>query len=347
VLWGLQAYAQRSPEVLALYVPHQLQAVQRALGWVMVWLAALGALAWLWRDRHNKISQAMAYLCVTPSMLMLVVLWVGYGLLDTPMAMVVVELLVVARALFPLRVLMPGMVLSVAMVVASHVWMAHDLMPASPLLVAPVFTGEGLQWWWKVWLAVVMNSSVWPFVVALLYLFRSFAYRRAELEQLVSTDTLTGLFNRRAFMARLALESHRHEEAGEMMSLIMIDIDHFKRINDTFGHPAGDTVLERLGVMIRAGLRQQVDVAARMGGEEFAVLLPQTTLAGAREVARKLSEALRLATFVFDGQPVTVTLSAGVVDVPGGRGEQALRVADDNLYQAKRAGRDQVVASSL
>lgn len=345
-LWGLQAYAQGRPEALGLYVPAQLQQVQRGLFALMLWLGGLAGLAWSWRERNNRISRLMSYLCVTPVVLMLVVLWVSYGLLDTPMAMVTIEALVMARALFPLRVLMPGIMLGTLLVVADQASMAQGWRPIAPLLAAPVYAGQAMPWWWTVWLTVVLNVSVWPFIVGILYLFKSLARRRAQLEHLARTDTLTGLFNRREFMGRLALVSDQQEAGGQTLSLIMMDIDHFKRINDTFGHPAGDVVLERMGALLRAGVRPK-DVAARLGGEEFAVLMPQTTLAEARAVAHQLSESLRQVNFVFDGQPVRLTMSVGVVEARGGQGEHALSAADDNLYRAKRAGRDQVVCSGL
>ncbi|HET6786527.1 MAG TPA: diguanylate cyclase, partial [Aquabacterium sp.] len=299
-LWGLQAYAQSRPDVLRLYVPEQLQRVQQSLVGVMLWLLVLAGLAWAWRDRNHRISRLMSYLCVTPVVWMLVVLWAGYGVLDTPMAMVTIASLVMARALFPLRVLMPGMVLGTLLVVADQAPTALGWRPIAPLLAAPVYSGEPMSWWWTVWLTVVLNVSVWPFIVGILYLFKSLAQRRAQLEHLASTDTLTGLFNRREFMGRLAQVSGRHEAGGQPLSLIMMDIDHFKRINDTFGHPAGDVVLERMGALLSAGVRPG-DVAARLGGEEFAVLMPQTTLAEASAVAGQLSESLRQINFVFDG----------------------------------------------
>jgi diguanylate cyclase (GGDEF)-like protein len=343
MLWGLQAYALSSPQVLALYNAPRLQLVQSALVALMLWLVLLGGVAW--RKHHGDTPPGpwLGHATVTPSLLMIVVLWISYGLLDTPMAMVLVEALVVARALFNFRVLVPGMVLGVLMVAASLVLQSHSVIKASPLLINPVFAGTSLAGWWKVWLAVVFHVSVVPFLVAMLMLFRSFARRRVELETLARTDMLTGLFNRREFMDRLEAESRRQARHDQVASVLMIDIDHFKRINDTHGHPAGDAVLERVGAMVRANLRQHVDVAARLGGEEFGVLLPDTDADQARSVALKLCDAMRQERFEHDGQAFQVTLSAGVAPIRRGQGEAALKEADALLYRAKAQGRDRVV----
>jgi len=347
VLWALQSYAQATPAVHVLFNTGRLQVVHAVMGLLISWLVMVGGTAWYRRRRQPaEYGEVLAYLVVTPTLLMMGILWVGYGLLDTPLGMMALEVLILARALFAPRILLPGLVLGLAVVLCSAGLQAGGVMGTSPLLSGPVFTGVALSWWWARWLQVVFHASAWPFVAALLYLFHSLARHKAELETLAHTDTLTGLFNRREFMSRLNIESHRHERSGSLMSVIMLDVDYFKRINDAYGHPAGDIVLARLGGLIRDGLRQNVDVAARMGGEEFAVLLPQTDLAGAERVARKLGEALRDTAFTFDNQPLRVTMSAGVVQVAGGRGELALRVADANVYAAKHAGRDQIVTSA-
>jgi diguanylate cyclase (GGDEF)-like protein len=347
VLWGLQSYAQARPAVHVLFQTGRLNLVHGALGLLISWLVMVGGTAWFRRRKSAEDGELLAYLVVTPTLLMMAMLWVGYGLLDTPLGMMALEVLILARALFATRVVMPGLIIGLTVVLCAAGLEARGVMDISPLLAGPVFTGVELSWWWALWLQVVFHASAWPFVAVLLYLFHSLARHKAELETLAHTDTLTGLFNRREFMARLNIESHRHERSGQPMSVIMMDVDYFKRINDVCGHPGGDIVLARLGGLIRDGLRQNIDVAARMGGEEFAVLLPQTDLAGAERVARKLGDALRDTAFTFDTQSLRVTMSAGVVQVSGGQGELALREADANVYAAKQAGRDQIVSSTM
>ncbi|MFY9459994.1 MAG: GGDEF domain-containing protein, partial [Aquabacterium commune] len=127
--------------------------------------------------------------------------------------------------------------------------------------------------------------------------------------------------------------------------LVLFDVDHFKHINDSWGHPVGYQVVARIGTLLRQHTREQVDTAARYGGEEFVLLLPDTDLAGAQRVAEKISQRLRAEPFEAQGQCFSVTQSVGVAEVVQGDGGWALRVADRNLYQAKQAGRDRMVAS--
>lgn len=163
---------------------------------------------------------------------------------------------------------------------------------------------------------------------------------RTELERLSVTDGLTGLVNRRRLMEALTGEVQRSARTGEPCSVLMVDVDHFKQFNDTFGHPAGDAVLARVATILRESIRA-VDVAGRYGGEEFLLVLANTTMSGAMEVADRIRA--RLATEVFDGG--AITLSAGAAEYPeGGQNAEALIMsADLALYQAKKDGRDRVV----
>lgn len=169
--------------------------------------------------------------------------------------------------------------------------------------------------------------------------------RRHEqtLERLATTDALTGLANRRAFMARLEEERMRPSMGGRGGMLIMLDLDHFKRVNDTWGHAAGDEVLVHLARLLRGDLLRATDLAGRLGGEEFAVLLPDTTAEEALGVAERLRRALEQSKIhVGDGATLQVTMSLGVAPITG----DALAVlahADIALYEAKNTGRNKVV----
>ena len=166
---------------------------------------------------------------------------------------------------------------------------------------------------------------------------------RKELERLSVTDGLTGLVNRRQLMKALAVEVKRAARGNEPCSVLMVDVDHFKQFNDTYGHPAGDAVLARVATILRESIRE-VDVAGRYGGEEFLLVLTNTTMSGAMEVADRIRA--RLSTEVFDGGRITV--SAGAAQFPdGGHTAEALIMsADLALYQAKKEGRDRVVQAS-
>lgn len=163
--------------------------------------------------------------------------------------------------------------------------------------------------------------------------------KNEDLERLSVTDGLTGLTNHRALMQRLGDEALRSKRNKHPFSVIMTDVDHFKQYNDTFGHPQGDAVLQRVAALLRESTRT-VDCVARYGGEEFAVLLPETNMAGALEVAERIRA--RVESAEFPGRPVT--LSLGVAEFPRHAKEPqgVIEAADAALYIAKRAGRNQV-----
>lgn len=173
---------------------------------------------------------------------------------------------------------------------------------------------------------------------------------REEAQWLSVTDSLTGAWNRRYLQAALDKEIERAQRYGHQVSAIMIDLDRFKRVNDTHGHQRGDSVLVELCRRVAASIRGQVDTLARYGGEEFVVVLPETSLAGAVVTARKLLEAVRGAPFTDEagGQQLHLTASAGVASYPvdGPVGEDLLRAADQALYRAKGGGRDRVEVSA-
>jgi diguanylate cyclase (GGDEF)-like protein/PAS domain S-box-containing protein len=156
-------------------------------------------------------------------------------------------------------------------------------------------------------------------------------------------DHLTGVANRRAFFEAAELELQRNRRAPRPTALILIDADHFKAINDRYGHPGGDAVLHALGRLLTRTFRQ-VDVVARVGGEEFAVLLPSSTLAGAAAVAERLRQAIAAQPIAFDGREIACTVSAGVAASDGEplSLDTLMQRADRALYAAKANGRNRI-----
>ncbi len=164
-----------------------------------------------------------------------------------------------------------------------------------------------------------------------------------ELRQLANTDALTGAANRRHFLEICDTELQRARRYGRPMALLMMDIDHFKRINDSHGHAFGDEVLKRLVETCQADLRGQ-DVLGRLGGEEFAVVMPECTLEAAESVAERLRRTLAAVAVPTAGGSVDFTVSIGVVDwAPERSLEATLERADKAMYAAKSAGRNRVV----
>jgi diguanylate cyclase (GGDEF)-like protein len=161
-------------------------------------------------------------------------------------------------------------------------------------------------------------------------------------EEAAFTDHLTGLANRRRFERQLEREVARVERFEHPFTLLMLDIDNFKNLNDTFGHDAGDDAIRRLSKVLREGTRG-IDLAARIGGEEFAVLLVETSKDGGFDVAERLRAAIKSLEIPRGGN---ITASFGVAECPSDAQTAAdiLKAADVALYEAKRNGRDQVVA---
>jgi diguanylate cyclase (GGDEF)-like protein len=167
------------------------------------------------------------------------------------------------------------------------------------------------------------------------------SFERAK--QMADVDGLTGVFNRRHLEKRIVGEIERLARYGHGMAILMVDIDHFKRINDEFGHMLGDEVLRQISQLMTQHLRK-ADIICRYGGEEFAILLPETVGESAVGVADKLRK--KIEQFSFPGVARPVTISVGVADYPahGQNRDELVRAADEALYSAKQAGRNRVMA---
>ncbi len=166
-----------------------------------------------------------------------------------------------------------------------------------------------------------------------------------KLELLATRDSLTGLSNRRDFLEKAGMEQKRFKRTERPFAIIMLDIDHFKNVNDTYGHECGDKVLVGVSRGLEKALRAQ-DVVARWGGEEFVCLLPETEIDGVRTVAEKIRTIVEAHVHDCMDVPVsvTVTLGACIHDGPGAI-EDSIHRADDALYKGKEQGRNQVVVS--
>lgn len=166
-----------------------------------------------------------------------------------------------------------------------------------------------------------------------------------KVNYMAITDALTGLFNRRRFHDVLTSEFERAKRYATPFSLVMMDIDHFKRVNDVFGHSVGDSVLKEVATIMKNSIRE-IDTASRYGGEEFIAILPNT----ARENARVVAERIRLmiGQHAFGGIDRNITVSIGISGMPDAKAEseeKLIRCADFALYRAKQLGRDRTVTA--
>jgi diguanylate cyclase (GGDEF)-like protein len=180
----------------------------------------------------------------------------------------------------------------------------------------------------------------------LFILLRRDFFRRRELVRLATTDTLTGVFNRRHFLEAAEREVRRGRRYARPLSVLMIDVDSFKSINDGHGHPVGDEALRRFAALA-AGILRQSDFIGRMGGDEFVIVLTETALGAAAAVAERLRAATTDAPLAVEGAAVPWSVSIGCAELAPGEEEieAPLKRADRALLDAKRAGRNRVVAS--
>lgn len=162
-----------------------------------------------------------------------------------------------------------------------------------------------------------------------------------EMEMMAITDGLTGLLNHRRFQERLSEEFRRIGRHPEPLSLILADLDHFKKINDTYGHPTGDEVLKKIAGILKKMVRD-IDIVARYGGEEFAIILVNTEREGAYKLAERIRKEVEKRSFSFGGRKIPLTLSLGIASYPGDSRikEDLISKADKALYQAKAEGRN-------
>jgi diguanylate cyclase (GGDEF)-like protein len=165
----------------------------------------------------------------------------------------------------------------------------------------------------------------------------------ATLTQLAMTDSLTRVYNRHHFTECLAKALEQHHRTKQPYALLMLDLDHFKDINDTYGHPAGDAVLQYFANALRGKLRE-IDMIGRLGGEEFGVILPDTDAAAALSIAERLREDMQNAEVIIDGDHIKITVCIGVTVLDEGDADtgQPMSRADDALYCAKEEGRNRV-----
>jgi two-component system, cell cycle response regulator len=195
----------------------------------------------------------------------------------------------------------------------------------------------GQEWTreWPTYLYIALSTSV-----AFTAFGATLGHGADKLLRLATRDGLTGLLNRGALAQRLDIETRRAQRYGQALSVVLLDVDRLKSINDRYGHGAGDDTLRRIGEAITSACRS-TDIAGRWGGDEFLVLAPSTVLADARLLGDRIQQAVR----ALDAPPSTA-VSVGVASAEAGalpeQFEQLLRTADDLLYVAKRAGRDQM-----
>ncbi len=230
-----------------------------------------------------------------------------------------------------------------------YAWLAVAMLAALCEGIVAVYSGSrySVGWYAARMLSLISSASVFfALLVDTMALYLRVIEQNKELRQIASVDQLSQLSNRREFDERLKEEVKRAIRERKEMSLIMIDIDHFKTFNDSYGHMAGDACIKQVAACIGRHISRPADVAARYGGEEFAVLLPHTAEQAAFELADDIRKAIANTPFKLEeGNQITVTASFGVASLnptSTADGSELIKSADDALYSAKHAGRNRV-----
>ncbi|RZI82760.1 MAG: GGDEF domain-containing protein [Rubrivivax sp.] len=228
-----------------------------------------------------------------------------------------------------------GKVPVVAGLMGLYLWLDYARRDATPLFQLDRTVLDGLHYF------TVISALTILVLLAGMY-YRFVLQSEKQLREMATTDPLTRLRNRRSVMDTSLSEAAKQRRDGRPLSFVLCDVDHFKSVNDSFGHEAGDEVLKAVAQVLRGGVRE-VDHAARWGGEEFLLLLPETALPGAALVANRLRENVAELRIPGKNGPLTVTMTFGVSTLHLNEPiEQAIARADVALYQGKHGGRNRV-----
>ncbi len=307
---------------------------------------SLGFIAWLWPRRHDPHPMPQLKLAVTLNIgLVYTLIALLSGTFTTGANMTLLGVLAIGLLLFDLRTMWVNFLICTGLLVLYDLFVMADHVPYAPAITKLAFKGLEPQWWWAVWRNVVFYAGLVVVSTMLMVMFGRLDAQHRKLSRLSYTDGLTGLPNRRYFMERLQAEVTRQARTAQPLSLMLVDADHFKKVNDSHGHAVGDEVLTVLARMLGESVRTPTDLAVRLGGEEFAVLLPDTTVDEAETVCRRIHDRLAAHTFQPSGQPFQLTVSIGVAQCRGQSAELVLKQADRNLYRAKQEGRNRSIYS--
>ncbi|AWI54934.1 hypothetical protein DEH84_17025 [Aquabacterium olei] len=330
--------------------PYLDTALVRAMQWPMLGasLINLGVAAWVWprRDDAAPLACATLLVCLTIGGTYTLITILS-GPYTSPPSLVLGGVLLVGLLLFDRRPVAITFAVCMAMLLAHDAGVLAGWWAYAPGLRPALFQDPAASEAWRGWRTFVFVSGFAVLLGLAMVLFARLDALHGQLDTLSHTDALTGLANRRRLMEALEAEVARQRRTGRPFCLVMIDADHFKRVNDTWGHLQGDMVLRGLGRLLLAGVRSPTDLAARLGGEEFALLLPDTRLDEAEVVCQRMREALARERFGDPLAPFTITVSMGGAVCSSTTSHQALREADQQLYLAKATGRNRICLRTI
>lgn len=298
---------------------------------------------WLWPRRfsHRSLPVFTPLMACTIMLPFAMMAFLG-GNLTYPTNLVIIGIIPIGLLLLDVRSVGIAFLMGVALIWLNDVADLTGFVDYAPGYRTTAFVEGEHRFWPEVLRSGVLYVSLLSYAVQTWLLFNQYDFQHRRLTALSQSDGLTGLANRRHFMATLEAELQRAQHRGDSLAVVMMDADHFKRINDRYGHDAGDRVLRVLGDVLTDEMRDSGDLAARIGGEEFALLLPDTNLSGAKALCERIGARVRSIPFSRGRDSFRVTLSMGVAAAGEGTPEALMRTADERLYHAKRQGRDAV-----
>lgn len=334
-----------TPEIRNGLNPGVMWFLQVVFGLAVIIEVSVGLWLWPRRQQHDAVPRATLLVCLSIGLGYTVVTILA-GTFTAAPNLILLGVLAIGLLLFEQRPMLISYGVSVAMLAVYDVGVVANWWPYAPALTPEVMQGREPVWWFAVWRQFVFVMGYAVLLSLLLLLFDRLDHLHAKLRRLSYTDGLTGLANRRRAMEVLHNEVARQARTGQTLALVLIDADHFKQVNDQHGHDMGDKVLRALGKLLMSCVRSPTDVACRLGGEEFALILPDTRREQVEAVCARLRQQLAMQTFGEGDAAFKVTLSMGVVEGTGQGAEQLLQQADQQLYRAKSTGRDRVCVAN-
>jgi diguanylate cyclase (GGDEF)-like protein len=344
--WALGEVALLRPSLAPYYDFNVLASFQHCLAvFVLAWAAILALGAWL-RRLPARGERTLVWFTIQLYSFGNAVGAVCAGPVTTPHVIVLVGGVAVGFFLFEPRDVARGMLTAFLVIASSCVGMLAGKMHYAPLLASAPYVDGHVSAFWIAVNGTVAAAAGLALVTLFAYLTARLRDRERRLQDAARTDSLTGVSNRRRFLEVFTSEFERAKRYRSELSCVILDLDHFKGVNDRFGHIVGDRVLVAAADAFRRSLRKP-DTIARWGGEEFVLLLPETSLEGAEAVAERCRHTLEEVSIPVDGERVGITVSIGVATYPHPLFESPdalLRSADEALYRAKSSGRNRVVS---
>lgn len=314
---------------------------------VLATLLSMGIAVHVWplRREPEPVEVATLLSCLTIGVTYTAIAVLA-GTFTAPTGLVLLGVLAIGLLLFTLRPMVIAYMVCTAVLVGHDIGVQLGWWPYAPAVTARIFEGGKPLWGYAVWRNAVFLAAATVLLPLIMLLFGRLDRMHARLMRLSQTDSLTGLANRRRFMEVLQAEVARRHRTGRRLCVVLIDIDHFKRVNDAHGHFAGDVVLRDLAALLMAAVRAPSDLPARLGGEEFALILPDTPEEEGLGVCERLRERVAAQTFRGDGTPLRISISLGLGEVMDDDVGRILNDVDRALYCAKAAGRNRVRLAS-